>query len=182
MMRPKYLNLSLGFWLLWKLIGAASLQQLCTFIDKYGMTLILIFMTELGGWEGHYRNYRHYVSLCSVTPEHLKTEGCHQFPSQRHMLTQPRVHSLVKWIAVRIVESNRDRLAIQSKSMATINHFDLVKYFLISSSDKLPMKSWSIFERFILNFQDFHQSSFKKICLKVGRKNHTSKILLFLLY
>ena len=55
-------------------------------------------------------------------------------------------------------------------------------YFLISSSDKLPMKSWSIFERFILNFQDFHQSSFEKICLKVGRKNHTSKILLFLLY
>ena len=58
---------------------------------------IFFYMVELQGAEKPiFRNYRHFVSQCPVNTLHWLPN----FSLTRHGLTQTKVHSLAKWIAL----------------------------------------------------------------------------------
>ena len=66
-----------------------------------------------GGWEAHFRNYRHYVIYVPSAPW---TD--YPIPLTRHWLTQVKIHSLAKWIAV-----SGNRTAIACEAMKVHDHY-----------------------------------------------------------
>ena len=107
------------------------------------LSLLYIYVYDgwiVWDWEAHFRNYRRYVIQC--------LELTTQFPS--HGLTQAKVHSLAKWIAVSGNQTAMACVAIEAHDHYTMAPIFTQLYSPVKIQNKIvftPMLNtcWKLF-------------------------------------